>query len=144
MSKTAQVSMTEPWIPSKLVVRKRTAHTLVGRNCKQKLQRRRAELQARLKEEANRAGLLGRERGRVRVRVGITVDLESTAAEEWNADAVHAAAPLRTAAAACISWLAPQRRRGGPREKTSRRADGCVPVCLTNICRKTPELDRVQ
>ena len=60
--------------------------------------------------------LLREQRGRVRVRVGITVDLESTAAEEWNCDAAHAVAPLRTAAAACISWLAPQRRPAGEDE----------------------------
>lgn len=51
------------------------------------------------------------------------MDLESAAAEEWKADAAHAAALLRAAAAVCIASLGLQRRRGGPWEKTNRTAD---------------------
>jgi hypothetical protein len=62
------------------------------------------------------------------------VDLESAAAEEWNADADHAAAPLRAAVEACISLTLPCGGGGGggsSRVKTNRSPQG-ADVCGLN------------
>jgi hypothetical protein len=74
--------------------------------------------------------LLGGQRGRVRVRVGITVDLESTEVEEWKCDAAHAAAPLRTQLRPASLGLPGS---GGAAASGRRRAAGRMAVCGQHV-----------